>query len=133
MRKVLLAGVAALSVLSASAAHAATLPDTITGTWCFLESFDLSPGQAIFNTHTRTFEDCPHVDGRGTLDGIIINQGGIEAEDSSCTFEKIEQIRPNSFLIYHRCTPDENSDTPGGPETYEIIDGKLIITRLSEG
>src|SRR5262249_659895 len=64
MRRLLLAGVAALSVLTATAAaHAETkearviLPDTITGTWCWVEGGDeKNRNQQIFIRSAP--EDC---------------------------------------------------------------------------
>ena len=46
----------------------------------------------------------------------------------SCTFGKIEQSGPNAFLIYTYCDDDTNGST-----TFEIIDGKLVMTAVSEG
>jgi hypothetical protein len=123
------------------------LPDTITGTWCFLEEHgeQASTKQVIYNTHILTvsglpFKDCPPgvgIDGRGAADGAVINQERIEAEDENCAFEKIERIRTNAYLIYYRCKISEDSkdddDVGSGPKMYEIIDGKLVITSLSEG
>ena len=72
MTKILLAGVAALSVLSASAAHAhatVKLPDTITGFWCVLEwGNDQNHNRHIF---ARTPDGCHVPDG-----GIKIDQEG---------------------------------------------------------
>jgi hypothetical protein len=151
--KILLAGVAVLFLATGTAHATDKLPDTITGTWCFLEESSLE--QEVFNTHTNTFDECPRdvhnnkdcllgnitkdcprgaLDGRGTADGIIIDQDGIRQEDSECTFEKIEQIRANAYMIYHRCkSPNEGEEDSGGLQMYEIIDGKLVITSLSEG
>ena len=55
---------------------------------------------------------------------IRIDQNGIEGE-GSCTFGKVEQTGPNDFLIYTYCDDDTNGST-----TFEIIDGKLVITAL---
>ena len=98
MKKVLLASVAALSVLTATAAaHAETkearviLPDTITGTWCWVEGGDeKNRNQQIFIRSAP--EDC-HVS-----DGLVsIDRDGIEGE-GSCIFDKIEQTAPNRLL-----------------------------------
>ena len=112
--KILLAGIAALSVLSASAATI-KLPDTITGFWCFLKGDE----ELIQQIYIR----CP--------DGPRIHidqENGNDEEYGPCPFETIEQISANSLLIYERC--------PGGragPVSYEIIDDKLVITILTEG
>jgi hypothetical protein len=123
MKKLSLAGVAALSVLTASAAaHAETkearviLPNTITGTWCWVEGGDeKNRNQQIFIRSAP--EDC-HVS-----DGLVsIEQDGIEGE-GSCIFDKIEQTAPNAYLIYTYCDDDTN-----GPTMFEIVNGKLVIT-----
>jgi hypothetical protein len=123
-RALSLTGVAALSVLTASAVHAeikdarVVLPNTITGTWCWVEGGDEK------NRNQQTFirsapEDC-HVS-----DGLVsIDQHGIEGE-GGCTFGKIEQTGPNAFVIYTYCDDDTNGST-----RFEIIDGKLVITAL---
>jgi hypothetical protein len=126
-RRLLLAGVAALSVLAAlAAAHAETkearviLPDIITGTWCWVEGGDeKNRNQQIFIRSAP--EDC-HVS-----DGLVsIAQDGIEGEgEGSCIFDKIEQTGPNAYLIYTYCDDDTN-----GPAMFEIVDGKLVITAL---
>ena len=123
-RALSLTGVAALSVLTASAVHAETkdarvvLPNTITGTWCWVEGGDeKNRNQQIFIRSAP--EDC-HVS-----DGLVsIAQDGIEGE-GSCIFDKIEQTAPNAYLIYTYCDDDTN-----GPTMFEIVDGKLVITAL---
>jgi hypothetical protein len=125
MRGLLLAGVTVLT--ASAAAHAETkearviLPDTITGDWCWVESGnENNRNQQIFVRSTP--EDC-HV-----ADGLIsIDQDGIQGE-GGCAFEKVEQIAANAYLIYIHCDDDAE-----GPATYKIIDGKLVITNLSEG
>jgi len=125
MRGLLLPGGAALSVLTASAAaHAETkearviLPDTITGTWCWVEGGDeKNRNQQIFIRSAP--EDC-HVSDRL----VSIAKDGIEGE-GSCIFDKIEQTAPNVYLIYTYCDDDTN-----GPAMFEIVDGKLVITAL---
>jgi len=121
MYGLLLAGVAALSVLTARAETKEArviLPDTITGTWCWVEGGDeKNRNQQIFIRSAP--EDC-HVS-----DGLVsIDRDGIEGE-GSCIFDKIEQTAPNAYLIYTYCDDDTN-----GPTMFEIVDGKLVITAL---
>lgn len=121
-RALLLTGVATLSMLGASAAHATTLPDTITGNWCFAEdSMEGEDAQILIR-------DCDAED-----DGVInIAQNGIKGEGliggGSCTFERIEQINPDNFLIHTHC-----ADKTGGLTKFEIVDGRLFIRSLPEG
>jgi hypothetical protein len=130
MKKLLLAGIAVLSVLSASAAHADKLPDTITGNWCYFEGDNPDPDGKMMIYTVHTHKDCPS----GAIDGIVITKDRIDGDDGFCTFEKIVRISANAFMIYHQCRDAEDKeDSGGGPRTYEIIDGKLVITFLTEG
>jgi hypothetical protein len=118
MKKLLLTGVAAL-FLATGAAHASVqLPDTITGTWCWIEGGDEQ------NWNQQIFARVPPEECHGGDSLIRIDQNGIEGE-GSCTFGKIEQSGPNAFLIYTYCDDDTNGST-----RFEIIDGKLVITAL---
>ena len=121
MKKLLLTGVAALFLATGAANATVQLPDTITGNWCWIEGGDEQNwNQQIF---ARVLPEGCH--GGDSL--IRIDQNGIEGE-GSCTFGKIEQTGPNAFLIYTYCDDDTNGST-----RFEIIDGKLVITALSEG
>jgi hypothetical protein len=96
----------------------ALMPDTITGTWCWVEGGDeKNRNQQIFIRSAP--EDC-HVSDRL----VSIAKDGIEGE-GSCIFDKIEQTAPNVYLIYTYCDDDTN-----GPAMFEIVDGKLVITAL---
>ena len=123
-RALSLTGVAALSVLTASAVHAETkdarvvLPNTITGTWCWVEGGDEQ------NWNQQIFARVPSEGCHGGDSLIHIDQNGIEGE-GSCIFGTIEQTGPNAFLIYTYCDDDTNGST-----RFEIIDGKLVITAL---
>jgi hypothetical protein len=130
MKKLLLAGIAVLSVFSASAAHADKLPDTITGNWCNFEGDNPNPDGKTMIYTVHTHKGCPS----GAIDGIVITKNRIDGDDGFCTFEKIIRISANTFMIYHQCRDAEDKeDSGGGPRTYEIIDGKLVITFLTEG
>jgi hypothetical protein len=121
--KILLAGVAALLMVT-SAVHAADkLPDTMMGTWC-----NMAEGDNEHQIYSRTFSN-------GHTCEMAIDQEAIYEEYSKCIFEKVQQISVNSFLVYTRCVelPNDDAAPAGGLAMYEIIDGKLIITPLSEG
>ena len=66
---------------------------------------------------------------------MAIDQEAIHEEYSECVFERIKQAGVNAFEVYTRCIdlPESEPANEGGPATYEIIDGKLVITHLSEG
>ena len=122
MKKILLASVAALSVLSASAVHATVkLPDTITGDWCILEGDN---ERMVFYRAPKDRDTCLyHI-------VVAIDQEGVDDGTSTgrCTFERIEQTRPNAFMVYTRC-PVVNTLRPN---TWEIIDGKLVMSVIPE-
>jgi hypothetical protein len=63
---------------------------------------------------------------------MAIDQEGISEESSRCTFEKVEQTSASAFLVYAKCEVEDMPDS-GMTATIEIIDGKLVITPLSEG
>jgi hypothetical protein len=120
MKKLLLAGIAAL-LLATGAAHATErLPEAMLGNWCWIEGGDEQ------NWNQQIFARVPPEGCHGGDSLIRIDQNGIEGE-GSCTFGKIEQTGPNAFLIYTYCDDDTNGST-----RFEIIDGKLVITALSE-
>jgi hypothetical protein len=112
--------------VTASAHITVKLPDTIIGDWCISQwGNDQNHNQQIF---TRTPPDGCHVaDG-----GLGIDQEGTEGgELGRCTFDKIEQIGPNAFLVYEKQCDNEAGN--GGPKMLEIVDGKLVITFPPEG
>jgi hypothetical protein len=132
MKRMFLTSVAVL-FLATGTAHADTLPDTMIGKWCYstiIPDEQQTPTQLVLTR--RVNQNC------SANNSVIIHQDGSDDEDGSCIFDKIEQIRANVFVVYHRCRGggEENSDNNeggSGPKTFEIINGKLIITSLSEG
>jgi hypothetical protein len=123
MKKTFLTSIAAL-FLATGAAHATDkLPDTITGKWCFFENKE---NQLVYSRVLTP--------GNGGCE-MAIDQEAIHEEYSECVFERIKQIRANAFEVFTRCIdlPESESTEGSGPAIYEIIDGKLVITHLSEG
>ena len=119
MKKVLLSGIAVLFLASTGTAYAdARLPEAMLGNWCWIEGGDEQ------NWSQQIFARVPPEGCHGGDSLIRIDQNGIEGE-GNCTFGKIEQTGPNAFLIYTYCDDDTNGST-----SYEIIDGKLVITAL---
>jgi hypothetical protein len=129
MKKTLLTGVVTLFLATGTAHATDKLPDTITGTWCYSEKDNPNPelgGPTVYTDHNRKI--CLRA-----LDQIGIREDGIDEHESVCTFEKIMRISANAFLIHDQCKDGNGEIEGGGPATYEIIDGKLVITPLSEG
>jgi hypothetical protein len=134
MKKLLLTGIAALSVLTASAAQATVkrnttvLPDKFLGNWCVVSDDD--PQQTILE---RTPEECDS--GLGSMN---IRQNSSTDFIDACEFNTIEQSGPEAYQIHATC---ENVVGYGDREgsishvfwEIKIIGEQLIITELSEG
>ena len=118
---ILITGVAALFLAAGTANATTRLPEAMLGNWCWIEGGDEQ------NWNQQIFARVPPEGCHGGDSLIRIDQNGVEGE-GSCTFGKIEQTGPNAFLIYTYCDDDTNGST-----RFEIIDGKLVITALSEG
>jgi hypothetical protein len=122
MKKLLLAGVAALFLATGTAHATDKLPDTITGDWCFSE--DPDPNQ-------RIYVRVPPNGCSGTDDLVNFGQDGAEGE-VNCIFEEIKRTENNAFVVFSKC--DFHSDIgTAGHMTLEIINGKLVATMLPEG
>ena len=103
-----LAGVAALSVLSASAAHAGPkLPknDPLLGSWCHWKDDN-------FFTKRDANEDC------GVDDHITISRNGITGHEVGCPFIKLKQIR-NGWRMTVNCRVDK--EDPPDIQRWETI------------
>jgi hypothetical protein len=118
MKKALLTGIAALFLATGTAHATERLPEVMLGHWCWVEGGDEQ------NWTQQIFARVPPEGCHGGDNLIRIDQNGIE-DEGSCTFGKIEQSGPNAFLIYTYCDDDTNGST-----SFEIIDGKLVITAL---
>src|SRR2546429_6350001 len=106
-------------LLVTGAVHATErLPEAMLGNWCWIEGGDEQ------NWNQQIFARVPPEGCHGGDSLIRIDQNGIEGE-GSCKFGEIEQTGPKAFLIYTYCDDDTNGST-----TFEIIDGKLVITAL---
>jgi hypothetical protein len=156
VKKLFLAGIAALSMLSASEAQPTTkaeLPDSMVGLWCHAEDISTNNEDHYLEPYgaDRDDFDCSE---KGAFDRIEIWK-----EDGSsgyrfnwflpgwhgvCTFEKIEVITPSVVLVHANCRsglPSEHQSkigqccAPPYTENLELrlIGGALIITELPEG
>jgi hypothetical protein len=125
--RALLAGITVLFLATGTAHAADKLPDTMFGNWCWStqnDEADLANNNRIWVRYES--KECYH----GPHNWLVVEQDGIDVtETGRCKFEKVEQTGPQSFLVYSHCK-EEGS---GGPQTYEMIDDKLVITFLSEG
>jgi hypothetical protein len=125
MKKVLLAGVAALSVLSASAAQTTiVLPDAMLGSWCHDDHASTETQQIYFRTN-----ECPD-----PFDNISVRRDGYDEVDSICKFETIEHSAKDVYLANTRCEALAEGDGHptgffyGGIKEFQIVDGLLFVT-----
>jgi hypothetical protein len=116
------------TMCASSLAHAGdAFSDAMLGNWCWSTEND----EADFASNKRIWvryesKECYH----GPHNWLVVEQDGIDVtETGRCKFEKVEQTGPQSFLVYDHCE-EEGS---GGTQTYEIVDGKLVITFMPEG
>ena len=137
MKKLLLTGIAALSVHCASAAHAADqLPGYMLGRWCYSNA-STKTQEVYFRPNLIDPERSTCSD---LTDGIMLSQEGYEDEtasdtNSSCVFDKIEQKEEDIYLAHAHCTDvdaDDQSDFKGYEE-FKLINGLLFKKRIPEG
>jgi hypothetical protein len=83
MTKILLAGIAALSVLSASAAHTVTLPKEMLGDWCYDEAHQEY-------RHAKCEDDS----------FVRVIKDGLITVEARCKFDKIEQAPTRNIFVY---------------------------------
>ena len=103
------------------ATHAAELPKTMLGEWCW--TYGGEEGQKQNLRIFARIKDCRVPDGR-----VMIEPDRTYGGENVCKFAKIEKHAHNRYLVYESCE-DETSDAA----TYELIDGKLVITFLPKG
>jgi hypothetical protein len=111
MRKLLLAGVTVLSVLSASAAHADTLPNKMLGKWCQDE---------VATQNDRW------VYTRGDCDHLRVNRNNmVQFIEDGCDFKKIKRLPNGSYFVHAKCGGEaifDNEDM-----VFQIVDKQLVI------
>ena len=112
MRKSLLTGVAALSVCSASAAHADTLPNEMLGRWC-QDDVATQTGRRVYT--------------RGACDDLRVSRNNIvEYVEDGCDFKRIKRLPNGSYFVQATC------GAAGGGITnedmmFQIVDKQLVI------
>jgi len=135
MRAKLLAGVAMLSLLyaSASAAHAERLPKEMQGVWCLKEETELT------DTYVR----------KGCRDPLTLWEDGYSEKDAVCVFDKIQRVDTDTYSVHVDCKyPPESANrwevaNDGGhahygnvrsrtSEEWQLINGQLKITSVPE-
>jgi len=117
MGRLLLVGVAGLSVLSASTAQADSLPNTFVGSWC-LDITDNEAKVLVYNR--RTLRDkCE--------DGLNIAANSYTTNEFLCIIKKAKRIKQNTYLIDTHCgeSPEVEWDTEG--DVIQILDGQLLL------
>jgi hypothetical protein len=146
MRKVLLAGVAALSVLSTSAVHAdwntrfplpsVLLPQEMIGTWCLDE-------EANARMQTKTGENDYYYAKRDKCSerevALTIRPDGWDELWDNCPFTKVTKEADGVYLIYSRCEMLAEGDGHG-LNNYFIVNqefqiaqnGQLIVKLVPE-
>jgi len=159
MKKIMLAGVAALSIASTAHAgdalvcgieqghckplieppHRVLLPKDILGRWCHTP-FASTEDQVVY------FRPSIHDPERSTCsdltDGIYIDQKGYDDESPldappSCVFDKIEQKGEGerTYVAQVHCTTVDGSDREDfrGREEFQLINGLLFKKRMQKG
>jgi hypothetical protein len=93
VKTLLLAGIASLSMLSTSTAHADSLPNTFVGSWC-LDITDNDAKVLVYNR--RTLRDkCE--------DGLNIAANSYATNEFLCIIKKAKRINQNTYLIDTHC------------------------------
>jgi hypothetical protein len=138
---IFVAAIALAFVLSAAAMpakaieHRNALPEAMTGSWCHENDstdnrdvftlFD-GPGEHTLSTG-EVVEVCPYH--MLWLETECYSQSG-----ELCDFEKIEETTPNVYLIHAHCRGQSGVEGSWNAiMEFEIIDGHLVITYISEG
>lgn len=111
--KLLLAGVAALSITSAAHAADASLPKQMIGNWCY----DKAQQSYVRGT-------C--ADDRA----LIVRATGSVTVNVRCKFNKIERVTRTTYWAQGHCVESEELDDPGRPVFQNGVEFELINNRL---
>lgn len=135
MKKLILAGIAVLSLSSASATQPqrSTLPDTIIGNWCHHDNADMWIKEHR-EIYTRSYnpEDCSDYH-------LVITQEGYGEMWDECVFNKIEQEARDTYLVHTRCEAQAEGEKVGigifweENLEYQIVNGQLVVTTIPGG
>jgi hypothetical protein len=115
MKKLCLAGVAALSVLTASAAMSAEMPKELRG-WC----------DAGLERSETKYRRCKYGD-------LIIKRSSVEPEDMQCEVLNVRKRRERNWVVTEKC---KTVDTPDRGEVTTLHHRRegvyLYMKQLSE-
>jgi hypothetical protein len=112
MRKVLLAGIAALSVLSASAAHADSLPNKMLGRWC-QDDVATQTGRRVYT--------------RGACDDLRVSQNNIvEYIEDGCDFKRTKRLSNGSYFVHAACGA-AGGGIANEDMVFQLVDKQLVI------
>ena len=101
MKKMLLIGVAASSMMLATHAHADTaLPNQMLGDWCY------SKAQRGY-----VRQRC------GDNSALVVRRDGFVTIDVKCRFDRVEPTANGVYLVRSTCTDGEEEDDRGPPYT----------------
>ena len=120
MKKMLLIGVAASSMMLAIHAHADTaLPNQMLGDWCY------SKAQRGY-----VRQRC------GDNSALVVRRDGFVTIDVKCRFDRVEPRANGVYLVRSTCTDGEEEDDRGPPYTesqeYRIAGKTLMVVRTRE-
>jgi|SRR5262245_29973459 len=120
MRKMLLIGVAASSMMLATHARAdAALPNQMLGDWCYSKA------------------QRGYVRQKCADDGaLVVRRDGFVTIDVKCRFDRVEPRANGVYLVRSTCTDGEEEDDRGPPYTesqeYRIVGKTLMVVRTRE-
>jgi hypothetical protein len=118
--------------------HHDALPEAMTGSWCHetdndvRDIFTLFDGSGFPKTLStgEVIYECPY-------HMLWLGTDGYSQSGELCDFEKVEETRPNVYLIHAHCRGQSGVEQFQAPWNaimeFEIIDGHLVITYISEG
>jgi hypothetical protein len=128
IKRTLIAGVAALAVLHASAATAVerdlrvaparveALPETMLGGWC---------PSAIEGIYARSDK------AKGDPNWVTVRRKDWDWVESGCTAKRIERITASSYLVLSRCE-GEGMPPFSNSGMFELLDDDLSITQFEQ-
>jgi hypothetical protein len=129
VKKLLLAGMIAFAVPAYADQHV-TLPDTMLGTWCPIETGSTEDNSIFHYERTNDPSNCSDP-------ALHVRKEGYTGFWDECVFDKIEP-EGSAYLVHMRC--EAQSEGGGGGigifwtlnVEYKIVDGRLVVTMIPE-
>jgi hypothetical protein len=138
MKTAIIAGCAALFLVTGTAHANDKLPGYMLGRWCYGNEVSTEAQQVYFppDIHDPKRSTCSDL-----TDGINIDEYGYDEESPSdsgitCRFEKIKQRGESTYLAYVRCIDiheEKQDDIFAGQEEFQLINGLLFKKRMPQG